>query len=183
IRGDNTPNNLTLNGAGAVTVTDNAKNMGTYTVSGNVTVQMGNSADTVALGSTAAVAIPGNLSIDTGNSGDTVSAKGGVGGNVTVSTGLGNDTVTLTAFTAGGPIVRIDGGTGTDSFTTSGATKLAGTTLLLNLNSATMAAGFQANNLVVNNFNDTGTANVALAAGAAVSGNFTYSGGKSSDTV
>src|SRR5262249_49039884 len=52
-----------------------------------------------------------------------------------------------------------------------------------NLNSATMAAGFQANNLVVNNFNDTGTANVALAAGAAVSGNFTYSGGKSSDTV
>lgn len=183
IRGDNTPNNLTLDGAGAVTVKNNAATLGTYNVTGGVTILMGNSADTVALGSTAAVNIPGSLSVTTGNGDDVFTAQGRVGGNVTVASGLGNDSTGLTAFTAGGPSVRFDGGPGTDTFTTAGAATLAGTTLLLNQNATTLASGFQASSLVINNVSDTGAAAAALAAGAAVAGSYTYSGGPGSDTV
>lgn len=96
IIGDNTGNNLALvqQAGGQIKVTNNAANLGTFAVTGNINVTMGNGADTVSVTTAAGKSLPGNLTVNAGNGDDLVDLNGDFLGNVNVFTGLGNDNVT-----------------------------------------------------------------------------------------
>jgi hypothetical protein len=95
IRGDNLPNSVLISESapGKFTVTNNAKTVGTFSFS-NLTVQMGNGADTVEL--KLATALTGNLNVTLGNGTDTFTTANStlgskIGGDAFVNLGLGGN--------------------------------------------------------------------------------------------
>lgn len=188
IRGDNVANRLEINPdpaqPGAVIVRNRGVSLGSFALTGNVAIVLGNAADTVALGDQAPVAVPGSFTITApGGGADSISLSGSIGGSLSILEGLGNDTVALNSLTVGGPITRVDGNLGTDVLTTSGPTFLSGTTLLTRVNTITLGAGFQAVALVVNNSFENVPSSLNLLSGAQVFGSLIYSGGTNTDRV
>lgn len=188
IRGDNLPNVLTINPdpaqPGAVVVQNRGVTLGSFALTGNVVITLGNAADVVNVGNVAPVDIPGGLTITAnGGGGDSISLSGTVGSSLSILDGLGNDTFALNNLTVGGPITRIDGNLGNDQLTTRGAVFLGGTTLLTRVNTITLNAGFQAAALVVNNSVEGITNTLNLMGGANVLGSLIYSGGTGADRV
>jgi hypothetical protein len=134
VRGDNTPNNLvmTQTGAGDLQVSVNGANLGTFAVTGNLTVLMGNGNDTVALATAAGPGLAGNLSVSTGNGNDSIDLGGAFAGNVMLAAGLGNDSVTATGgdVTVGGSLTSSDAA-GVNTFNLSGSNATIGSNLIL----------------------------------------------------
>jgi hypothetical protein len=161
--------NLTFTGMNQVQVMDGTSNLGTYAVSGNLSVVTGNFRDLVTVnlnGNT----FTGNLNINTGNGNDTVNITGAVppsspiarngarnapngAGNcilgwVNVQTGLGNDSVNINT-TAGVPLIiggllNLGDTAGNDTITTgnSGAvTRIAGNTYMVGFNTVNLVNG------------------------------------------
>jgi hypothetical protein len=110
----------------------NAKNFGTFAVTGNLTIRMGNASDTVTLDLNS-FTLGGNVNINSGNGGDTVNiedmtvgaATGAIGGSLAITTGTGADTVQFlappfpgntkpTGFTVNGP-TTINTGSASDT--------------------------------------------------------------------
>jgi hypothetical protein len=112
---------LTWTADDEVNVVEDGNDLGTYSVSGDLRADLGNSVAAVTVtADLATFAMSGNLSIRTGNSlgGYRVILEDGtVSGNVSIKTGAGDDTVRVgivDAVTISGSLT-IDGGAGTDS--------------------------------------------------------------------
>jgi molybdopterin-binding protein len=116
LTGDNTGNNLAVTQSGsAYKVTNNGTSLGSYALTGNLSVTMGNGNDTVALNLT--TGLPGGLTVNLGNGNDTLGTAGStpgavVRGNAVINTGLGNDTVALINLSFGGQVTTINGSAG-----------------------------------------------------------------------
>ncbi|MBX7103360.1 MAG: hypothetical protein K1X57_04725 [Gemmataceae bacterium] len=122
VRGDNTPNLLELTANGnVVTVRANDIVLGTYAVTGNISVFGGNSPDQIFIRVNGV--FPGDVSINTGNGNDVVDFDGGngagtVNGRMSILLGAGDDEVRLggrAGLNVGGPLF-VDGGAGFDTF-------------------------------------------------------------------
>src|SRR5205085_2622266 len=99
IYGDNTANKLAVTQSGsAYAVSNNGVNLGSYAVTGNLSITMGTGNDSVALNLT--TGLPGGLTVNLGNGTDTFTTAGSsatavVAGNTTLSTGYGADVLDL----------------------------------------------------------------------------------------
>ncbi|MBX7103753.1 MAG: hypothetical protein K1X57_06715 [Gemmataceae bacterium] len=124
VTGDQTANAISLLATANNTfqVSVNAANLGTYAVSGNVTVNGGNSADTVTV-NLGAFSQNGNLTANLGNGNDSFSlemAGGSLSGALAVRAGLGDDAIRVNAVgssaigTVAG-MVTLDGNLGSDN--------------------------------------------------------------------
>jgi hypothetical protein len=124
--GGTTSLTLTATGANKIQVMDGTTALGTYAVTGNLTVNGSNAPDSVTV-DLAGFSFTGNVTISTGNGNDTIdmtnssATAASVAGNVTLSSGLGNDSVSVSSASAGvlkfGSSVLIQDTQGNDSFT------------------------------------------------------------------
>ncbi|MBX7102437.1 MAG: hypothetical protein K1X57_00045 [Gemmataceae bacterium] len=146
LTGDNTPNNVSINLTlpNAVNVMANSVNVGTFNVTGNLTVNLGTASDTVTVdlgGGT----LPGNLSIGTGPATSAKSdfvtlANGGVAGKLAVTTAGGADQVFVGvggSFKVGGN-AAINLGSGADNFLLTPTSSIVGTLALAGVNDMTL---------------------------------------------
>lgn len=195
IFGDNTANtvDVQLTAANQAKVTVNAKMMGTYSLSGDLNVRLGNSADKLTVDLNG-FTVPGSLTVTTtGNSGDTVEVKtagaGGIAGRTTINLGNGADAITISNTAAGtlamGSGLYVTGGNGSNTLTTvsTAANKvtISNNVVLTGLSGVTLAEGTQTSNLIVNNGNYNVASTVSLDGKVATT--VTVTGGFQADTL
>lgn len=177
-----------------IAVVADGRPMGSYAVTGNLTVRGGNGGDAIQFNTFTGPAIPGNVMVDGGNGNDLFQITGKIGGMLTVLGGNGDDEFDYQRLAVGGPITRYDGGLGTNQMVDFGfigqggsQSTFAGTALLSNTNygfdgpARSPAATTRFNNLVFNNAN--ATFDPVIIFDADVTGNMIYTGGARNDTV
>jgi hypothetical protein len=123
VTGDNTANVIEVSGAaGSASVNVNGVFRGTYAITGRLTVNGGNSSDTILVRINGGASLPGDVLINVGNGNDFVFVDGNGGegtipGRLAISLGAGDDLVNLAAF--GGlrvnGLMTIDGNVGNDT--------------------------------------------------------------------
>jgi hypothetical protein len=200
VRTDNLPNNLAVTQTGpGYKVTDNGASLGSYALTGNLSVTMGNGNDTVALNLT--TGLPGGLTVNLGNGTDTFTTAGSstsavVGGNTTINTGYGADILDLYNLSYGGQVTNVIGApTGDRETLDARSTRFAGllnvsNIWLVGLGDPTTLGPVTAGQLVVNNSQKNTTTNPSdplsgnflnIGLGTRIAGNATYVGGPGND--
>lgn len=119
IRGDNTSNFMTLDttAPGNITVFNNGITYGPYNLTGNLTIQMGNSADSVYFFSPLTnVIVPGRFTLSLGNGDDIAGIASTFNGGISLDAGLGDDFIQLGQIVSGGATNVFNGGAGNNFF-------------------------------------------------------------------
>lgn len=192
IRGDQTSNNLvlTLTNNNTVQVQNNTTNLGTYLVNGDITVTMGNSADTVSF-VMAGKTLGGNVNILTGNGGDLIAINNGtISGRLAATTGNGADTVNIgntAAVNLGGVAHTLTANTSNDFLNIANGSKVNGVLVANGFNNITVGANaadaVQISQFVINNSQEGVTSSTLMNTATKVASSFTYTGGFGSDNV
>jgi hypothetical protein len=187
--------NLTQPGAGSsITVADGTTTLGTFAVTGNLSVTTGNAADTINLTLNTAGFLPGNVTINSGLGNDVISINGGGGGAIrgflNIPGGFGNKTFNIGnnsgvvlagfAFITGGQ-GHDTANIGTGSTVTSASDLFISRVSTVTMGATATPAVIGTNLTILNSQNGalTNTVNVD----ATVNGTFQYVGGSGIDNV